>query len=509
MLHSSKMNIFPFNCLLLLWILTIQHVASQKIHELVDDEIVTFQWLQIDSYDTDRQQSRIDERYIRYPHPEQRYKTTSNNDELLILSQKKNQLVPSVKELLERKKAPRKLFKHEDIKFLFATGVNARHRYAEGIQLRRHSYGNTDEVIVPFLYYLTGWPFMILLLFGISVFVVPILGCTLVHAGFKVGRFYKYFLWGPIKHFLRSLLIKRELNNQSWIRYLAPDYFLRPRSTFKVPYVLRNDVFEDIPHEVTSIYTPPINPIDYTMYVLSREDYDELDLEMDELEYIDEMLQFRETNPKDVARLLKFRLGVEKFYYYFDEDILSDEEEEKKVVEPPKPEVAPNSFDAIKLEEGAEQEAKYLEVLRFDEPWMHPEFDKTFKGTQAELKEIQHRRSFINDLKEDIKTLHELIQRESKYDANYEELSVDKKKTLQVEAKKLMDRYLRYSTRTKERIAELEPSENIRNVHNVALSKYLPLIDTMSHYNHRLNLRHEKQKDPTKRKVQLDIFGGP
>ncbi|CAL8087235.1 unnamed protein product [Orchesella dallaii] len=485
----------------------------QKIYELVDDELVIPQWLQSDSYDTNREKSGVDERYIRYPHPEQRYKVTTNNDELLILSQEKNQLIPSVKALLKTKKAPKKLVK-QDIRFLFATGLNARHRYAEGIQLRRLSYGNTDEVIVPFLYYLTGWPFMLLVFFGIAVFLVPVLGYVLVHTGFKVGRFYKYFLWGPIKNMLRLLLIKRELNNQSWVRYLAPDYFLAPRSTFKVPYLLRNDVFEDIPHEVTSIYTPPINPIDYTMYVLSREDYDELDLEMDELEYIDELLQFRETNPKDVARLLKFRLGVDKFYCYFDEDILSeeDEEDEKKVEEPPKeePPLPPTEIEiAQKKKEDEEQENRYLEVLRFDEPWMHPEFDDTFKGPRAELKEIQQRREYINDLKEDIKTLHKLLQRESQYDADYQELSVDKKKALQAETKKLVSRHLRYSTLTKERIAELEPSERIRNIRNVALSKYLPLIDTMSHYNHRLNLRHEKQKDPAKRRVQLDVFGGP
>lgn len=440
---------------------------------------------------------------IRYPPKERRYGFVKTNYEPIVLSSEHRQLVPSAAKLLQIRKAPSRAFDRRSYQPILTTGNNARHKFAEGMHIRWKHVGDTEEPFTAALYMPTGWPLLICIGFILAMIFIPILGSFLVHSGFFVATYYKLLFWGPLKTLLRTILIRYQLSNKRWEQYIAPPHFLEPRVSWKFPFFLRHDTLEDVPPELA--YKPPINRIDYTMYILTQEDYDEMDLGMDEMEYVDDLLQFRDTNPHLVARLLKYKLGDEKFYYYFDEDILSDESDEDDPNYAPRKSVGSEDEAVGKAE--LEKFKHYLSVLDYDEPWMHDEFDKTFTGPDYQLEEIRKRRLVIDNLKQEIRYLHALITRDSMFAKNYK--TVAERKKAQKKAIKLMDRYARYSKMTKERIKEIEPSGDVQAEHNVALSKYLPLIDQMSHYNHRLNLKHEKQRDPKKRRLQLDIFGGP
>lgn len=452
-----------------------------------------------------RERSSLDEKYLRYPHKEQRYKATTANQELILLSENGKELVPNSSSWLQRTKGARAPRTNQYIRPVMLAGSNAKHKLAESLQLRGRTFGSTDEVIIPFLYLPTGWPTLLLLLYAGAVLLVPIWGSALVHGIFKIASLINAVVWSPIKFVIRRILIKQEQWNQGWIRYMAPPHYLKTRSTWKMPVILRNHPLEDIPPEVA--YKIPINKIDYTMFVLTKEDYEKMDLGMDELEYIDEMLQFRHQDPKTVAELLRFRLGLEKFYYYFDEDILSDDDESEadatKKAEPREKTAAESEYDEEM------DSLEYRMAMELDESWMHEEFDETFVGSPTQLDEIRKRREVLQELRDEIAYLRKLIKAGSRYEQSYVDEPVERRIRLQNQTRKLMERFLRFSNKTKERIAEVEPSLKTQMDHSVALSKYLPVVNKLSHYNHKLNVRHEKMFDPKKREIQLDIFGGP
>lgn len=464
----------------------------------------TFNFLRDDAFTYEDYYNPKVRALLRFPPEERRYIFTYTNQDLIAISSKDAQFVANASKVLQRLKAPKFIrTTFRDYQPLLSTGVRARHRFAEGIHIRWKQIGGIDEPLIASLYMPTGWILMLIVTYLACIVLSPMIGAFLVHTFFTLLFLYKTFLWGPVKSILRWFLIREQLSYQRSQKRIAPSYFLEPRNTWKIPYFLRHDNIEDVPCELA--YKLPINKIDYTRYILTEEDYDEMDLGMDELEYIDDLLQFRDENPKAVAALLKHRLGIEKFYYYFDEDILSDEsdlEEEK----PPMPE---QPVEGEGVGERETDRFAYLKILDYDEPWMHEEYDAKFTGPLYQLEEIQKRRQIIKQLKEDVMYFHNLIVADDKYDHNLGESTSEDRLKAQIKAMHVMNKFNRFSNITKERIAEIEPSQKTQLARNVALSKYLPLTDQMSHYNHRLNLKHEKQKDAAKRKVQLEIFGGP